>query len=209
MNDSAIENAKAAWTKHREELCRNDPTARVCDTWFIAGYVEAATRFNVPDVHSIASEAVDAWEGYVRTHRDVWEMRQLGRTELAVATQQLQIRRVYCEGFRIACEDRSPAMSLAIRQPRSEPGTDPATEAARVEEVLTDLRAELAHAISAHGPVNSSHEGYGVICEEVQEFFDEVRSRAQGRHKRMRAELIQVAAAALRTIIDLNLPKGT
>lgn len=68
------------------------------------------------------------------------------------------------------------------------------------------LGAELWNARRKFPPINSLHEGYGVICEEVKEFFDEVCLQAENRSKeRTRKELLHIAVTAIRTAIDLGL----
>ena len=49
-----------------------------------------------------------------------------------------------------------------------------------------------------HGP----HEGYAVILEELDELWEEVKSQHPDR-QRMRAEAAQVAATALRFMVDV------
>ena len=72
--------------------------------------------------------------------------------------------------------------------------------------VLMDVRDELRRARSNHAPMNSSHESYAVILEEVEEFWAEVQKKRENRsHKQMRSELVQIAAMACRAIMDLNL----
>lgn len=56
-------------------------------------------------------------------------------------------------------------------------------------------------ALKNGGPFRSSHEIYGVLFEEVAEFFDEVR--ADSGNARKIAELVDVAVVALRGAIDL------
>jgi hypothetical protein len=64
-------------------------------------------------------------------------------------------------------------------------------------------RLELAKARAKFPPINSAHEGYGVIMEEICEFFDEVRDDRRG--PQMLAELVQIAAMAQRCAEDLGL----
>lgn len=53
-------------------------------------------------------------------------------------------------------------------------------------------------------PINSAHEGFAVILEELSEFWDEVRKKDSARNKaRMRSELVQIAAMAQRTAEDV------
>ena len=52
-----------------------------------------------------------------------------------------------------------------------------------------------------HGP----HEGYAVILEELDELWDEIRKKPENRDRTLlRAEAAQVAAMALRFMIDLT-----
>ena len=66
---------------------------------------------------------------------------------------------------------------------------------------------ELAAARNLHVvPLNSPHEAFAVIAEELDEFWDEVRAKKEARSKeRMRKELAQVGAMCVRAITDLNL----
>lgn len=65
------------------------------------------------------------------------------------------------------------------------------------------VEAELARARAAHpGCFNSAHEGFAVLKEEVDELWDEVRTRDRDMQA-MREEAIQVAAMALRFIEDV------
>lgn len=69
---------------------------------------------------------------------------------------------------------------------------------------LRDVAAELIKARESHAPINSAHEAYGVILEEVDEFWEEVRlKRAERSGARMYAELVQIAAMAARTASDV------
>lgn len=83
----------------------------------------------------------------------------------------------------------------------------------RATTLLRKVESELARAMALHGSLKSEHEAYAVILEEVDEFWELVKvnpkklspSGQKDRMERMKAELIQVAAMALRTIIDLEL----
>ena len=70
--------------------------------------------------------------------------------------------------------------------------------------VFADVIDEVTRAVGKHGPMHNAHEAYGIIMEEVAEFFDEVRKQTLD-HKATRKELIQIAAMACRAIIDLKL----
>lgn len=60
--------------------------------------------------------------------------------------------------------------------------------------------AEANAAQEKYGDFASMHEAYGVLAEEVDEFFDAVRMRQRlpDRPRMLRAEAIQIAAVALR-----------
>jgi hypothetical protein len=73
----------------------------------------------------------------------------------------------------------------------------------RFAELVVD---ELADAREAHDPINSAHEGYSVILEELDEYWEQVRAKRAARSRdRMLEELVQVAAMAQRTAEDLGL----
>jgi hypothetical protein len=70
--------------------------------------------------------------------------------------------------------------------------------------ILSEIAAELARA--HHAPLNSAHEAYAVILEELDEFKAEVWKKQRLRDPAaMRTELIQLAAMAIRAMEDLNL----
>ena len=70
--------------------------------------------------------------------------------------------------------------------------------------VFQDVLKELHKARDGHRRYNSVHEAYAVLLEEVDEFWDEVKKRRNLRDpNKMRAELVQVAAVAIRAIVDL------
>ena len=64
---------------------------------------------------------------------------------------------------------------------------------------------ELARARAKFGPINSGHEGYAVIREELEEFFDLCREwKGENWGPLALKELIQIAAMAQRTAEDLG-----
>ena len=64
---------------------------------------------------------------------------------------------------------------------------------------------ELQRASSLHKPFNSAHEGYAVILEELDELWEEVRKNGARRSpEKMRDEAIQVAAMAMRFVVDVT-----
>lgn len=73
-------------------------------------------------------------------------------------------------------------------------------------DVIAAVAAELARARDKHAPLNSAHEAYAVILEELDEFKAEVWKKTAARDRAMmRAELIQLAAMAVRAVEDLDL----
>jgi hypothetical protein len=69
---------------------------------------------------------------------------------------------------------------------------------------LEDVAAEVVRARAKHPPINSLHEGYAVILEELDEFWEEVRAQQFDPHRSYH-ELVQVAAMAQRTAEDRGL----
>ncbi len=59
---------------------------------------------------------------------------------------------------------------------------------------------ELIRATRVYGPINSSHEGYAVIKEELEELWEDVKSNNR---EGMRDEAAQIAAIALRFLMDI------
>ena len=67
-----------------------------------------------------------------------------------------------------------------------------------------ELEQELRSAYSKYTPIHSMHEGHSLILEEVDEFWEHVMIKQSLReHPKVHKELIQVAAMALRTILDV------
>ena len=72
--------------------------------------------------------------------------------------------------------------------------------------LMEEVRSELVEARIRYGPFHTDHEAYGVLLEEVDEFWDEVKKKPGDRNPhKMRRELVQVAAMACRSILDLSL----
>ena len=66
----------------------------------------------------------------------------------------------------------------------------------------TDIRRELERARAKHPPINSAHEGYAVILEELDEFWETCRLQIPAPERAYR-ELVQIAAMAERTAEDV------
>lgn len=60
----------------------------------------------------------------------------------------------------------------------------------------------LEKAVKKHPPMNTPHEGYAVILEEVDELWDEVKKQSGGHGPEAVKEALQVAAMAIRFILD-------
>jgi hypothetical protein len=89
----------------------------------------------------------------------------------------------------------------------TDPDFHPPTRAAsydtdEMNHALAQVKDELLHAVMTHATFNTPHEGYAVILEELDELWDEVRRRHQDRDA-MRKEAMQIAAMALRFMVDL------
>lgn len=65
-----------------------------------------------------------------------------------------------------------------------------------------EIEAELGRAQLKHKPMNSAHEGYAVILEELDELWEEVRAQHHDLAA-MRKEAVQVAAMAARFVHDI------
>lgn len=79
----------------------------------------------------------------------------------------------------------------------------------RVRSCIAELAAEVlgqaAEVFERHGELNSAHEAYGVLAEEVAELLDEVRKRPGMRSRQaLRRECIDIAAVALRYAAQLE-----
>lgn len=72
----------------------------------------------------------------------------------------------------------------------------------RIDRLLIEVGEELDKATGKFGPLASAHEAYGVILEELDEFWDHVKGNTVHTEE-ARRELIQIAAMAIRTIIDV------
>lgn len=78
--------------------------------------------------------------------------------------------------------------------------------AARTE-FLTLVDIEAAAAGEKHGPIRTMHEGYGILAEEVAEFFDEVRKKESARDPHdVLIELEQICAVCSRIATDVVQP---
>ncbi len=72
--------------------------------------------------------------------------------------------------------------------------------------IWEELSDELHHAMMTYAPMHSPHEGHSVIREELDKELWEHVCNDTGRSAGARHEALQVAAMALRYIIDLCEP---
>jgi hypothetical protein len=82
-----------------------------------------------------------------------------------------------------------------------------ASRSQSVDVFLDLVQTEIQRARAKHPtPIHSIAEGYAVILEELDEFWDEVRRQHGARDKdAMLKELVQIAAMCMRTAEDCNL----
>ena len=72
------------------------------------------------------------------------------------------------------------------------------------EWAIDKVREEFHRAVTMHDPFHTAHEGYAVILEELDELKAEIWKRKSLRdNDQMIKEAIQVAAMALRFIVDV------
>lgn len=65
---------------------------------------------------------------------------------------------------------------------------------------LEEVEAEAKRAVEKFGQYNSLHEAFAVMYEEVDEFWEIVRQKRSKRDpKKIREELVQIAACCLKT----------
>lgn len=76
---------------------------------------------------------------------------------------------------------------------------------ARVDIALDQVRDELLAAIERFSPIASAHEGKAVIEEELDELWADIK---EGRPAEAWQEAIQVAAMAVRFVVDLYDEQG-
>lgn len=76
----------------------------------------------------------------------------------------------------------------------------------KIHKVSYEVCAEVERAERMHPPLHSAHEAYSVLLEEVDELWDEVKKNPKKDPHciaRRRTEAVQVAAMAMRFIIDV------
>lgn len=86
---------------------------------------------------------------------------------------------------------------------------DPLVISSTIDNALAAVGQELEQAMREHAPAFASmHEAHSVILEELEEFWEEVRKKRSERSEpRMRYELTQLAAMAVKAMLQLK--RGT
>lgn len=79
-------------------------------------------------------------------------------------------------------------------------------------QAFLDVDDELERATDLYGPFKSPHEGWAILKEEVDELWDAVKMKNDGsmdeeRNLLLRKEASQVAAMALRFMVDCTYPE--
>lgn len=68
-----------------------------------------------------------------------------------------------------------------------------------LDDALEIVRQELLSAVEQHGDFASVHDGYGVLLEEVDELWDEIKKKPKNRNiDNLRKEASQIAAMAVK-----------
>lgn len=75
-----------------------------------------------------------------------------------------------------------------------------------VGDILDQVAVELAKAMQKHAPMPSCHHGHSVILEELEDLFDEIKAN-RGNLGPAKREAIQIAAVAVRYVLDLCQPE--
>lgn len=78
---------------------------------------------------------------------------------------------------------------------------DQAYNQGAIDRVIHQVVSEVQRARSLHPKFASAHEAYAVILEELDETWDEIK---RNDISRARAEMVQVAAMALRFLLDVT-----
>ena len=71
-----------------------------------------------------------------------------------------------------------------------------------LNEITEKMIIEMYEATRKFGKFNSTHEGYAVLLEELDELFDVIKQK--GSRKRLAEEAIQIGAMAIRFVYDFG-----
>lgn len=109
-------------------------------------------------------------------------------------------------GRRPVCAVWKLALELSKEAKMSKTRDDVSEETGRA---LDELLVELDRAVDCFDPFASAHEGYAILKEEVDELWELVKRKGDlpngtSRHEAMRREACQVAAMAVRFMLDVT-----
>ena len=75
--------------------------------------------------------------------------------------------------------------------------------------IIKDILDEYLFATNKYSAFNSANEGYAVIKEEVDELWDIIKKKQSERnYNNLRKEAIQIAAMAIRFIVDIYIKEN-
>jgi hypothetical protein len=77
----------------------------------------------------------------------------------------------------------------------------------QIDKILLQVREEVYFATEKFGVFASPHEGYAIIKEELDELWDDIKAN-RGYEFAAEREAIQVAAMAIRYLLDISRRKG-
>lgn len=133
------------------------------------------------------------------------------QTRVEVAEKQAADLQMVADSFRGKLEmEQDRNIALLEKLETAEERTDGLLQRIAAYELRLDVgpfgdkvATEILRARSLHKPINSTHEGYSVLLEEVEEFWEEVRKKRKDRDRsKMLDELVQVGAMAQRIAED-------
>ncbi|HKZ42981.1 MAG TPA: hypothetical protein VJ044_18625 [Candidatus Hodarchaeales archaeon] len=76
------------------------------------------------------------------------------------------------------------------------------TDNASIQEYLRAIEKEYRRARTLYPPFHSYHEGYAILLEELDEFWEEIKKK-RGNLEKVENEITQVGAMALAILVDL------
>lgn len=81
----------------------------------------------------------------------------------------------------------------------------PAELAATIDPLAQQLAGRARRVLEQHGPIAGPHHAYGLLAEELAEFFDETRKKREDRSPRaLKNEALDIATIALRYAAQLD-----
>lgn len=113
-----------------------------------------------------------------------------------------------------ACEDARKALrwhtpsecAKVVEMVREGKGKMTLLNYERLYDILAIVESEVRTAVELFPPFHSAHEGYAVILEEMDELWEEIKNNKSPESlKRQRKEAKQVAAMAIRFLLDIDL----